>query len=552
MKKICFFFCLTLFAGTLPAQTVQKAKPVKNALPGNAGTKAASPRTSLLYGMFSAPTGTSVVIQNNGKNDFTAAVRKESGKTFNTDTFNFPAALPDGSAFKISIKKVPNAQTCNLYSGSDGTMPADANILRIGCDFTYDLVSRSTNDGTFSTFYETSDAVVGGNSGEEGRYVAFISSAAAFSGSTGKHRQVFWRDRNTGITKLISAAAGGEAGNGDCYAAAISGDGKSVAFESLATNLVQEDKNGVRDVFVWHAATNTIKKVSMGAGGKEANAESFEPSVSGDGSLIAFTSTASNISATEKGVSNNNVFLYDAQKDNSIMISIDPITRKGGGGSKPSISHDGNRIAFYSHTATLVAGDNNGLWDIFLWEKNIPVLKRVSLTADRKERNQGTESANRIVAPAISGNGQYIAYSTTATNMAPGDINAWQDVFVYDINTGNTVIASQGADGKPGNADSPVGQGEKIAISFDGKWVAFSTNASNIGAPAANIVLRNMTTGQNRAVSSVVGSSVGRPTISYTGAYIVFGIGAKLDGRYASSGIFANYTGVGPCRSCPD
>src|SRR5688500_11253015 len=98
MKKIRFFFCLTLFAGTLPAQTVQKAKPVNNALPVNAGTKAASPPTSLLYGMFSAPTGTSVVIQNNGKNDFTTTVPRESGKTSNTNTFNFPAALPDGSA----------------------------------------------------------------------------------------------------------------------------------------------------------------------------------------------------------------------------------------------------------------------------------------------------------------------------------------------------------------------------------------------------------------------------------------------------------------------
>jgi hypothetical protein len=82
--------------------------------------------------------------------------------------------------------------------------------------------------------------------------------------------------------------------------------------------------------------------------------------------------------------------------------------------------------------------------------------------------------------------------------------------------------------------------------------VAFSTNASNLGAPASNIVMRNMVTGQNRAVSSVAGSSVGRPTMTYTGAYIVFGIGGKLDGRYASSGIFANYTGVGPCRSCPE
>jgi Tol biopolymer transport system component len=552
MKVLLVFLCLTSLAGIVGAQSTQKTTTIKKALPGNAGTKAVSPGTSLLQGMFSAPTGTSVVLQNNSKNDLTVAVSKEGGKFFSTNTFNFPVALPDKSTYKISIKKTPAGQTSTIYSGGEGTMPADASKLRIGSDFTYDLVSRSTNDATFSTFYESSDGVVGGNSGEEGRYVAFISSAAGFSGSTGKYRQVFWRDRNTGITKLISAAPSGEAGNGDCYSPAISGDGKSVAFESNATNLVQDDKNGVRDVFVWHAATNAIKKVSKGADGKEANAESFEPSVSGDGGLVAFTSTASNISATEKGVSNNNVFLYDAQKDNTIMISIDPITRKGGGGSKPSISHDGNRIAFYSSTATLVANDNNGLWDIFLWEKNIPALKRISLTADGKERNQGTESANRIVAPAISGNGQYIAFATTATNMVPGDINTFQDVFVYDINTGTTVIGSNGSGGKPGNADSPIEQGEKIAISFDGKWVAFSTNASNIGAPAANIVLHNMATGQNRAVSSVVGSSVGRPTMSYTAAYIVFGIGGKLDGRYPSSGIFANYTGLGPCRSCPD
>ena len=552
MKTLLFLFCLTLFSGIVRAQPTQKTIAIKKTLPGNTGSKSTSSGTSLLQGMFSAPTGTSVVLQNNGKSDLIISVSKESGKFFNTNAFKFPAAMPDKTTFKISIKKIPAGQTVAIYSGGEGTMPADANKLRIGSDFTYDLVSRSTNDGTFSTFYESSDGVVGGNNGEEGRYVAFISSAAGFSGSTGKHRQVFWRDRNTGITKLISAASAGEAGNGDCYAPAISGDGKSVAFESNATNLVVDDKNGVRDVYMWQAATNTIRKVSKGADGKEANADSYEPSVSGDGSHVAFTSTASNISATEKGVSNNNVFLYDVEKDNSVMISIDPISRKGGGGSKPSISHDGNRIAFYSHTATLVPNDNNGLWDIFLWEKNIPTLKRISLTADGKERNQGTESANRIVAPSISGNGQYIAFATTATNMVPGDINSFQDVFVYDVNTGTTVIATQGADGKPGNADSPIEQGEKIAISFDGKWVAFSTNASNIGAPAANIVLRNMASGKNRAVSSLVGSSVGRPTMSYTGAYIVFGIGGKLDGRYPASGIFASYTGVGPCRSCPD
>ena len=188
----------------------------------------------------------------------------------------------------------------------------------------------------------------------------------------------------------------------------------------------------------------------------------------------------------------------------------------------------------------------------FLWDKNNSKLKKVSLTADGKERNQGNESANRIVSPSISGNGRYIAFTTTATNMTTEDVNAYQDVFVYDSNTGNTVIASNSGDGKPGNGDSPIEQGEKIAISFDGKWIAFSTNASNLGVPAVNVVMHNMSTGKNRAVSLVVGSSVGRPSISTSGGYVVFGIGGKLDSRFPSSGIFANYTGVGFCRFCPE
>jgi Tol biopolymer transport system component len=234
------------------------------------------------------------------------------------------------------------------------------------------------------------------------------------------------------------------------------------------------------------------------------------------------------------------------------MISIDPKAKKGGGGSKPSISYDGSRIAFYSHSEALVQNDNNGLWDIFLWEKDNAKLKRISLTNDHKERNQGSESANRIVAPAISGNGQFIAYTTTASNMVIGDDNNLQDVFVYNINSDSTVIASINSAGKPGNADSPIEQGEKIAISFDGKWVAFSTKASNLGVPAANIIMHNITTGANKAVSSVVGSSVGRPSMSQSGSYVVFGIGGKLDSRFQSSGIFANYTGLGLCRFCPE
>jgi Tol biopolymer transport system component len=507
--------------------------------------------SSLLSGKFSAPAGTTITVQHNGKNDLALTTKKENGKTFATTVFNFPAPAPDGEKFKVSIKKKAAAQTCVIYAGASGAMPQKDNTLRVGCDFTYELVSRASNDASVSTFYESSDVAVGGNNGEEGRYITFVSSAS-FAGSTGRRRQIFWRDRNTGITRLVSAGPGGEEGNADSYAPAISGDGKMVAFESHSSNLVQEDKNGLRDIFIWHSSTNKIERVSIAGGGEEANGESYEASLSGDGNFIAFTSTAGNISATEKGVSANNVFLRNLKSGSTMMISVDPASKKGGGGSKPSVSYDGARIAFYSHTGTLVPDDKNGIWDIFLWEQGNASLKRISLAADGKERSQGSESANRIVAPAISGDGRYIAFTTTAPGMVANDMNNFQDVFIYDINTGKTVIASTDPKGNAGNADSPIEQGEKIAISFDGTCVAFSTKASNLGAPAANIIMHNMKTGENRAISAVNGSSVGRPSMSQTAAYIVFGIGATLDSRFGSSGIFANYTGLGPCRSCPD
>ncbi|MDO9257911.1 MAG: hypothetical protein Q7U54_20520 [Bacteroidales bacterium] len=539
MQKTLIILILATFIGGLQAQQATKtvAKPAVG--------------SSLLSGFYCAPSGSTLILQNNAKNDLTITAKKEAGLVFSSNSFNFATPFPNGAKYKVTLKKAPIGQTCIIYSGSEGTMPQNENTLRICSDYTYDLVSRSSDDKTTSTFYESSDPDVGGAAGEDGRYVVFVSSAT-FAGSAGKHRQIFWRDRNTGTTKLVSASASGQEGDGDSYYPAISGDGKTVAFESYSTNLVEGDKNGYRDIFVWHSATGKIQTVSVGKNGAAADAESYEASVSGDGNLVAFTSAATNLTDIEKDVSNNNVFLRDMLLDTTIMISIDPKTKKGGGGSKPSISFDGNRIAFYSHTGTLVPDDNNGLWDIFLWEKNIKSLKRISLTSDHKERNQGNESANRVVVPAISGNGRFIAYATTATNIVPNDINNFQDVFLYDSETDSTIMVSNANDGKQGNSDSPIGQGEKIAITYDGSWVAFSTNASNLGVPAANVLLHNRLTGRNKAVSEVVGGSVGRATLSQQGGYVVFGIGGKLDSRFQSSGIFANFTGVGPCRFCPE
>ena len=510
---------------------------------------AQTPKRSVLDGVFFAPRGTTVVLQKDGADELSITASNDGNGDFSSNPFKFPNTYIDGTPYTLAIKSAPANQTCNVEKGIRGTIGASPGFVRIGCDYTYELLSRSTDNAKFGTFYESSAPVVGGDFAEEGRYVAFVSSAVGLGNSLGKKRQILWRDRNSGVTKLVSVGMNNAEGNGDSFAPSISADGQSVAFESYATNLVSIDTNAVRDIFVWNAKTNVVTAVSTGAGETETNAESFDPVISGDGSLIAFSSGASNLAPGVSGINTINVYLKKVGSGQSpILISADSKTKKGIGGSNPSISDDGSKVAFYSFASTLVADDKNNLWDIFLFNSGNPKLKRLSLTASGAERNQGTESASRVVAPSISGNGSFVAFATTATNMVSGDTNKLQDVFVVNVESGEVKRVSVGKNGIEGSGgDSPAGQGEKIGISFDGSLVAFSTGATNLGG---NIILKNIIGGETRAISTGDIRGVGRPSVSRNGGYVIFGSGSRLDSRYASSGIFARFTGITRCRFC--
>jgi hypothetical protein len=108
---------------------------------------------------------------------------------------------------------------------------------------------------------------------------------------------------------------------------------------------------------------------------------------------------------------------------------------------------------------------------------------------------------------------------------------------------------SVGKDGIEGvGGDSPAGQGEKIGISFDGSYVAFSTSAKNLGG---ELILKNTLNGETSVIISPENSrGVGRPAISRNGGYVVFGAGSRFDSRFQSSGIFARFTGITRCRFC--
>jgi Tol biopolymer transport system component len=514
------------------------------------------PGQSLLSGQLHAPVGTVVTLQLNGGADLTLTMPAFAGAAdpYNLLPFVFGAALPDGAAYQVTLKSAPADQVCSVYKGATGTMPLALGGLRVGCEWRADLVSRSTDNQSRGNFFNSRDLVVGGAAGPvgrtldgygEGRFVAFVTYAPGLGGSTGRHRQVFWRDRLTGQTLMVSVNASGEEGNDESLAPAISADGLTVSFESYATNLSGTDGNTARDVFVWSANNRQLgaRRVSVGPGGVEANAESFEPTLSGDGRWLAFSTSASNLTPGVVGTATVNVVLRDLDSGSNTLVTANA-RGQGVGGSRPMLSESGARLAYTSVATDLVAGDSNGLWDVFVYDTAAGTQRRVSLTTGGGERNQGIESASRVVAPAISGNGRYVAWATTATNVVGGDSNGVQDLFVTDLDSGAVQWASLGVGGAAGNADSPVGQGERVSLSHDGRWVAFTTAATNLGVQAGQVVLRNLDSGETRAIATP-GGTPGFVSVSRNAAYVAFGHSNRLDPRWPASGLFVELTGLG-------
>lgn len=515
---------------------------------GGGGTTAIS---NNLVGTLRGPVDTQVVLQNNATDNTTVTVASSASSQYNETSFAFATVPATGAAYAVTLLSTPSSQTCSVYKGATGTIPVTSTSVRVGCEHTYDMLSRNTDSSVLSVSTSNKDVVIGGNATTgEGRYVAFVSTFPNLaSANTNAYNQVFWRDRQTGQTLLVSANSSGVQGNGTSEEPAISADGQKVAFTSDATNLAGTDANGVRDVYIWSAATPTagVQLVSKSTAGVQGNAASYQPTLSGDGNVVAFVTEASNLAGSVAGTTNNNVVMRDLTNNINTLVSTATGTNSEGnaGSSHPSLSEDGTRLAFYSFASNLVASDTNGLWDIFVYDTTLGTTL-VSYTNGGGVRNGGIESTSRVVTPTISGNGRYVAYSTTASNVVAVDTGDFQDVFVVDTQTQAVVRASVTTAGVQGDADSPVGQGERIALSYDGTWVAFNTNATNLGTTSGNAVMHNIVTGETSAVTTQSLSWVSFISMSRNAAYVAFGTGSSgLDSRFASSGLFARFTGAG-------
>jgi len=375
------------------------------------------------------------------------------------------------------------------------------------------LVSAARTGGVGNN--TSAEAAMSGN----GRYVAFSSHATNLvAGDTNSRMDVFLRDLASGTTRRVSLGPQGVQGNRRSHQPAVSADGRYVAFSSEATNLVAGDTNGWPDVFVRDTVGGTTRRVSVRTNGAQANQGSAAAAISTDGRYVAFISSASNlVSGDTNGTSD--LFVRDTVAGTTRRVSVGPNGAQSNGyADGPSMSADGRYLTFASPASNLVPRDTNGLVDVFLHDRVAGTTRRISVGPGGAQSNGATYQA------AISADGRRVAFVSEATNLAPTDTEAQPDVLVRDLVSGTNRQVSFRTDNLPGShANAPD-------ISATGRFVTFTTPSSLLPGEPAGIVdvyVRDLDTGATRLVSVANDGTPGNlpsaePAISYDGRSIAF------------------------------
>jgi hypothetical protein len=333
----------------------------------------------------------------------------------------------------------------------------------------------------------------------DGRFISFVSSAENLVPDNNLVADAFVRDRVLGTTERVSVTSIEVQANGATNQADMTPDGRYVAMQSRAGNLGSGDSNGKHDIFVRDRLLGTTLSASPAFGGGDSNDYSERPSISADGRFVAFDSPASNLVAGDVNA-NFDAFVRDTVAGTTTRVSQSTAGVGGTAGAfAPTISDDGRFVVFAAFAPNLVAGDTNGVNDIFVRDRTLGTTALVNTVA-------GGMANGRSDFAVISPDGLLVAYESDASNLVPGDTNGVGDVFVTTRSTGQTQRMSVATNGTQANADC-----DEAAFGPDGRTVGFGSAATNLVAGDTNgkrdVFVATRSISSPRLVRSPSGSS---------------------------------------------
>ncbi|MCC5954288.1 MAG: S-layer homology domain-containing protein [Acidimicrobiia bacterium] len=420
---------------------------------------------------------------------------------FPDDTFRptNPISRQAAAAFLWRLAGEPTGITTRVSVTADGTQSAGTSgestisaggstvaFTSFGTEFVpgitngrNDVFIRDLATGTVERVSVSSNGDEANNSSSwpvlsaDGRYVAFDSRAENLvSDDDNGVRDIFVHDRQTGTTERVSVSSDGAQADGTSERPSISADGRYVAFASEATNLVADDENEQWDVFVHDRQTGTTERVSVDADGDEADGYSGDAAISGDGRFVAFMSDAD---LTDEDTPLLAIFVHDRQTGTTTLgsptLDGEPADALA---ANASLSHDGRLVAFASAASNQGPGapppgtpDATNVW---LHDRVAGTTELISASHD------GTVPDNTSNHPHLSPDGRFVAFTSFATNLVDTPLAAGREVYVRDRATDATSWVSVGIDGEQGDAQMAI----RTSISADGRTVAFTSEATNL------------------------------------------------------------------------
>ncbi|HEV7862243.1 MAG TPA: hypothetical protein VGR20_06060 [Acidimicrobiia bacterium] len=319
----------------------------------------------------------------------------------------------------------------------------------------------------------------------DGTQMAFQSSSK-YPGPSGDwpiNSDQAWFGTSSSPMLMSQDVVGGKQATNGAANPSVSPDGHWVVFESSADNLVGNDFNGSVDIFLSQVGTtapSSVTRVSVPAAGGEASgfasAPTSPPALSADGTVTAFESDSSNLVAGDtNGVSD--IFIRDRASGHTERVSVGDGAVQGNAGSfNPGITADGRFVVFASAASNLAPDDGNGVVDVFVYDRQSHTTKRVSRTS----------GASPSVNPSISANGKFIAFESNGNFPGPitNNNSAVRNIFRYsNVDAGGddtfTMVSTQPPSGNNPNRRASGKSSYEPSVANDGS-VAFLSDSTGL------------------------------------------------------------------------